>query len=173
MVSVNGQRMFSWRAIVLAFFIGSLVGGFSIRALLPFPGFTTREAQPAVAIVDADLTKKKEIVYIEKAAGEHTDVQIDTGKPKVTINVNGKEQQYQLATKEMQKFEKGKLVIAEETQLRLDIKTQKPRFSVGMGWSTHGPALTVSGGLGEGPAGWWLYGDRRTLACGVQIPLAK
>lgn len=172
MDNLNRLQGISWKVVVLAFFIGTFIG--SISTLMLYPRLQlAREAAPEATKVDATLTGEKEIVYVEKVAGEKTDVQIDAGQPKVTVSVNGQEKQFQLTTTEKQKFDKGKLVITEETQLRLDIKTHQPRFSIGVGWSTHGPALTVGGRLDGGLAGWWLYGDRRTLAGGVQIPLGK
>lgn len=162
----------SWRFAVLVFFIGAFIGVFGTLALYPRPQLAQESASQATK-VDATLTGKKEFVYVEKVGDEKTDVQIDTSRPKVTVSVNGQEKQFQLATTEKQKFDKGKLVITEETQLKLDIKTPQPRFSIGVGWSTHGPALILGGRMSDGAANWWLYGDRRSIAGGVQIPLGR
>lgn len=163
---------FSWRAVALAFFLGMIAGSAGAVWLQPQPQ-AAKPAETVAAAMNTALVEKKEIAYVEKQNGEKTDVELTAAKPKVTVSVNGQQRQLELATKENQKFEKGKLVITEESQLRLDIKTPQPRFNLGVGWGTHGPALTLGGRLGGGPAGWWLYGDRRTMAGGLTVPLGR
>ena len=122
----------------------------------------------------ATVAGKKESVYAEKAPGEKTDVQVEAARPKVTVSVNGKATQFDALTTETQKFERGKLVITEETQLRLDVKVPPPpRCSLGIGWGKNGPAFMAGGRLGGVPAGRWLFGDRRTLAGGIAAPLGR
>lgn len=166
-------KMYSWRAVALAFFIGAVLGGTGAAWLWPQPP-GGRETMVESMLLHTTLEDKKAIVYVPKETGERTDVQIDAAKPAVTVKVNGRETQFTTLTDETQKFAKGKLVITEETQLKLEIKTPPPpRFSLGVGWGTNGPALTLGGRLGGGPAGWWLYGDRRTLAGGLQVPVGR
>lgn len=164
------SMQFSWRAVALAFLVGTVIGG--IGAVWLYPHATAVTEKAAVPMeVQATVGTAKEIVYVPKEAGEKTDVQIEAVKPAVTVTVNGRETEFKTLTEEKQKFEKGKLVITEETQLKLEIKTPpQPRYSLGVGWGTNGAALTVGGRLGGGPAGWWLYGDRRTVAAGIMLP---
>lgn len=164
---------FSWRAVALAFFIGAIVGGTGAVWLRPQePAATEKVISPVE--VQTTIGTAKEIVYVPKEAGEKTDVQIEAAKPAVTVTVNGRETEFKTLTEEKQKFEKGKLVITEETQLKLEIKTPlQPRYSLGVGWGTNGAALTIGGRLSGGPAGWWLYGDRRTLAAGIMLQVGR
>lgn len=164
---------YSWRAVALAFFFGIVAGGAGMVWLGPQPAAVTEKAVDSVQATAA-LESRKVIAYVPKEEGERTDVQVDAAKPKVTVRVNGREAEFAALTDEKQKFEKGKLVITEDTQLRLEIKTPpRPRYSLGVGWGTNGAALTVGGRLGGGPAGWWLYGDRRTLAGGLIVPVGR
>ncbi len=169
------DKAYFWRAVTLAFFIGALLGGAGTAWLWPPLQPTTEKETAAGPIqVQAALVDKTEIVYVPKEAGERTDVQVDTAKPTVTVKVNGKETEFAMLTEEKQKFAKGKLVITEDTQLKLEIKTPpQPRYTIGVGWGTNGPALTAGGRLGSGPAGWWLYGDRKTAAVGLTVPLGR
>ncbi|MDT8900856.1 hypothetical protein [Anaeroselena agilis] len=164
---------FSWRAVALAFFVGAVVSGAGAVWLCPpIQGVTEKAAAPVE--VQAAVETTKEIVYVPKGVGEKTDVQVETAKPAVTVTVNGKEAELKTLTDEKQKFEKGKLVITEETQLKLEIKTPPPpRYSFGLGWGTNGAAMMASGRMGGGPVGWWLYGDRRTAAAGIMLPLGR
>ena len=165
--------LFSWRAVALAFFVGVGIGGAGVVWLCSqAPAVTEKAAVPVE--VQAAIGTTKEIVYVPREAGEKTDVQIEAAKPAVTVTVNGRETEFKTLTEEKQKFEKGKLVITEETQLRLEIRTPPPpRYSIGVGWGTNGAALMAAGRLGGGPAGWWLYGDRRTAVAGIMLPLGR
>lgn len=164
---------FSWRAVALAFLVGAVTGvAWAVWLQLQPLAVTERTAAPVE--MQAGVGTTKEIVYVPKEAGEKTDVQIETAKPAITVMVNGRETEFKTLTDEQQKFEKGKLVITEETQLKLEIKTPPPpRYSLGVGWGTNGAALMAAGRLGGGPFGWWLYGDRRTAAAGVMLPLGR
>ncbi len=166
---------FTWRAVALAFLFGTALGGAGMVWLWPQPQTETETGKVMETLqVAGALEGRKEIMYVPKEEGERTDVQIEAAKPKVTVKVNGKETVFAALTEEKQKFEKGKLVITEDTQLRLEIKTPpRPRYNVGVGWGTNGVALTIGGRLGGGPAGWWLYGDRRTLAGGLTVPWGR
>lgn len=101
---------------------------------MPRPQVITEKAAQPVEI-QAAVGMTKEIAYVPKEAGEKTDVQIETVSPVVTVQVNSRETEFTTLTEEKQKFEKGKLVITEETQLKLEIKTPpQPRYSFGVGW---------------------------------------
>lgn len=166
-------QAYSWRAVALAFFVGVVLGGVGAVWLSPKPVAVLEKGGEPMQVYTT-LEGKKEIAYVPKDTGEKTDVQIDAAKPTVTVKVNGKETEFAALTDEKQKFEKGKLVITEDTQLRLEIKTPpQPRYSLGVGWGKNGAAVTVGGRLGGGPGGWWLYGDRRTMAGGLTVPVGR
>jgi hypothetical protein len=166
-------QCFSWRAVALAFLVGAVIGGAGAVWLCPQASAVAEKAAVPME-VQAAIGMAKEIVYVPREAGEKTDVQIEAAKPVVMVTVNGKETEFKTLADEKQKFEKGKLVITEETQLKLEIKAPpQPRYSLGVGWGTNGAALMAGGRLGGSQAGWWLYGDRRTAAAGIMLPLGR
>lgn len=167
------SQSYSWRAVALAFFAGAVFSGTGVLWLRPQPAAVTDKTAEFAQVAGA-IEDRKEIVYVPKEAGEKTDVQVDGAKPTVTVKVNGRETEFVTLTDEKQKFEKGKLVITEDTQLKLEIKTPpQPRYNLGVGWGTNGAALMMGGRLGDGPGGWWLYGDRRALAAGLTVPVGR
>jgi hypothetical protein len=159
------------RNIAIAIIVGIFLGAVGMYYLGPKQ--VVKEPVAESMMLHTTLEGKKEIVYVEKEPGEKTDVQIYTAKPVVTVSVNGQQQQFQLKTLEGQKFEKGKLVITEQTQLRLDIKVPQPRYLLGLGWGSNGLAGNVVGRINDYGSSWWIYGDRRTLAGGLSVPLGK
>ena len=77
---------------------------------------------------------KRTMHYVPKTKGEDTDIQfVDTPKP-IVVSVNGKRHEVQTAkVKENHKFDNGKLVVAEERQVNLDITVpEQPRFKKGV-----------------------------------------
>lgn len=56
---------------------------------------------------------------------ENTDFEATIPQNKVVVKVNGKKQSFNLQQNETQKFEKGKLVLEQESTLNLDIKVPK------------------------------------------------
>lgn len=165
---------FTWRQAAAVFVAGAVAGAIGWYWLGPVRVVTEKEPVAESTLVHTTLAGKKEIVYVEKEPGEKTDVRVDAAKPQVTVSVNGQPYKVDVLSGERQKFEKGKLVITEETQLKLEIKTPpQPRLSLGVGWGRHGPALIAGGKVGNGGGGWWAYGDRKTLAGGLMAPLGR
>jgi hypothetical protein len=62
---------------------------------------------------------KKEIINGVK---EDTDVEANIEQPKVTVKVNGKKQQFNLKQNETQKFEDGKVVMNQTSEVTFDVK---------------------------------------------------
>ena len=123
-------------------------------------------------------THTKEIVYVSKEVDpktnqpEKTDIQFERKNSKVYVKVNGKEFEIPTDVKEDAKFENGKLVITEETEMRINVVTPKPVMTLGLGYGRNGTAVKVSGPL-SGAVGWWIYGDKQTVAGGLQFPILK
>lgn len=141
-------------------------------------GDVSKPGEPQVVYVQGQNNHTKEVVYIPKAVDqvtglpEKTDVEFERRASKVYVKVNGKEYEVPSEVKEDTKFEKGKLVVTEQTELRLNITAPKPSFNLGIGWSGNGPALQINGPLYKN-ASWWLYGDKKTVAGGLQFPISK
>jgi hypothetical protein len=141
-------------------------------------GQPSKQGEPQVVYIKGDNTVTKEVVYVPKEIDsktgqpEKTDVQFEHRDKKIYVVVNGKEYEVPDEVTEDAKFEKGKLVITEKTEMRVNITAPKPSFNLGVGWSNHGPAAQINGPLVKN-ASWWVYGDRKTVAGGVQFPIMK
>ena len=141
-------------------------------------GKTSKPGEPQIVYLKGDDTHTKEIVYVPKEIDpntgqtEKTDVQFERRENKVYVVVNGKPFEVPIDVKEDAKFEKGKLVITEKTEMRVNITAPKPAFNAGLGWSMNGPAAQLNGPLYKNVS-WWVYGDQKTAAGGIQFPVMK
>jgi len=141
-------------------------------------GEKSKPGEAQVVYVQGQNTNTKEIVYVPKEVDaktgsmEKTDVQFETRQGKVYVKVNGKDFEVPVDVKEDTKFEKGKLVVTEKSEMRINITAPKPAFNVGLGWSQQGAAAQVNGPLFKNVS-WWVYGDKKTLAGGLQFPIMK
>lgn len=141
-------------------------------------GQPPKPGEPQVVYVQGTSQNTREIVYVPKeidpATGEKekTDVQFEKKQGKVYVKVNGKDFEVPADVQENAKFENGKLVVTEETQMRLNITTPKPAVNLGLGWSLNGPAMQINGPLYKNVS-WWVYGDKKTVAGGLQFPINK
>lgn len=141
-------------------------------------GDKSKPGEAQVVYVQGQETHTKEIVYVPKAIDaktgeiEKTDVQFENKNNKIYVKVNDKEYEIPADVKEDTRFEKGKLIITEETEMRVNITAPKPSFNLGLGWSKEGPAAQLNGPLFKNVS-WWVYGDKSNVAGGVQFPIMK
>lgn len=82
------------------------------------------------ARVNQKSTTQTTLKYVPKEKNEdgtleNTDFEATIPQNKVVVKVNGKKQSFNLQQNETQKFEKGKLVLEQESTLNLDIKVPK------------------------------------------------
>lgn len=73
----------------------------------------------------AYVPKEKELVYRDNVptyVTEDTDVEANIEQPHVTVKVNGKKQQFNLQQNEAQKFEDGKVVMNQTSEVTFDVK---------------------------------------------------
>ena len=141
-------------------------------------GERSKPGETQVVYLQGQSSHTQEIVYIPKevnpATGqqEKTDVQFDKKDNKVYVKVNGKEFEVPANVTEDAKFENGKLVVTEQTEMRINVTAPKPYLNLGLGWSKDGPAAQLNGPLYKNVS-WWAYGDKKTVAGGVQFPIMK
>lgn len=132
--------------------------------------------EPQVVYIQGANTHTKEVVYVPKETDpktgvtEKTDVQFEKKAGKIYVKVNGKDFEVPADVQESTKFEKGKLVVTEQTEMRINLTTPKPAVNLGVGWSKNGAAATLNGPLYKNVS-WWVYGDRQTMAGGIQFPI--
>ena len=141
-------------------------------------GQPSKPGETQVVYLQGQNTQTKEIVYVPKEVDpntgqqEKTDVQFDKKQGKVYVKVNGKEFEVPADVKEDAKFENGKLVVTEQTEMHVNVTAPKPYMNLGFGWSKDGPAAELNGPLYKNVS-WWVYGDKNTAAGGVQFPIMK
>lgn len=141
-------------------------------------GEKSKSGEAQVVYVQGSSSHTKEIVYVPKEIDpqtgqiEKTDVQFERKQGKIYVKVNGKDFEVPAEVKENVEFENGKLVVTEQTEMRVNITAPKPSFNLGIGWSKEGPAAELNGPLYKNVS-WWVYGDKRTVAGGLQFPIMK
>lgn len=139
-------------------------------------GEKANASDPKIVYIQGQNTHTKELVYVPKETNpqtgevEKTDVQFEKKQGKIYVKVNGKDFEVPIDVQESTKFEKGKLVVTEQSEMRIQLTTPKPSVNLGLGWSKHGPAAEVNGPLYKNVS-WWVYGDRQTIAGGLQFPI--
>jgi hypothetical protein len=141
-------------------------------------GQQSKPGEPQVVYVQGQNTNTKEVVYMQKAVDpatgqqEKTDVQFDKVGNKVYVKVNGKEFEVPAEVQENAKFENGKLVVTEQTEMHINVTAPKPAVNLGLGYGINGPAAQINGPLYKSIS-WWVYGDKNTAAGGLQFPIMK
>lgn len=141
-------------------------------------GEKSKPGEAQVVYLQGASSHTKEIVYVPKEVDpqtgqtEKTDVQFERKQGKIYVKVNGKDFEVPAEVKEDAKFENGKLVVTEQTEMRVNITAPKPSFNLGVGWSKEGPAAQLNGPVYKNVS-WWVYGDKKTVAGGLQFPIMK
>ncbi|MDD4599606.1 hypothetical protein SDC9_04124 [bioreactor metagenome] len=163
---INADRVSSFvKRNVLPLIIGLIVGCLVAYVFFPRTVATTQTVDKPIYVA-GEVKTEKIIEYIAKEQGENTDVQIKSDPAKIIVNVNGKETQLDTLTGETQKFEKGKLVISENTTAKLDVsdmvnelsKAREKRNMIGGIATNHGPAAVIGRDNVIGVIGKDVYG---------------
>jgi len=141
-------------------------------------GEKSKPGETQVVYVQGQTTNTKEIVYVPKETDpktnsiEKTDVQFENKQGKIYVKVNGKDFEVPADVQETTKFEKGKLMITEQSDMHINITAPKPALNLGLGWSKDGAAIQINGPLSKNVS-WWAYSDKKTIAGGLQFPIMK
>ena len=119
---------------LVIFLMGVMVGARLCYVYIPRTVIET-QMQEVPVIQEKVITKTlTEVQYVTKTIDpktgekEKTDVEAVIKQPTVNVLVNGKEQEFKLQQGETQKFENGKIVLNQESTLRLDIKINDPKL---------------------------------------------
>lgn len=165
-------------AAIAAFFIGLAVG------IICFPQHHyTEKITEKPAKVKAEVKHESETTaqYVPKVTTpggqkENTDVEANIGQPAVNVKVNGQPYSFSLLQNEKQKFEDGKLVLNQSSDIGIDliVKPQvidrTKRWSVGVGYGGNGLGGKIDFPIGGNENfGGWVYGDKKGGAVGVAI----
>lgn len=141
-------------------------------------GEPSKPGETKIVYLQGQNTQTKEIVYVPKEVDvktgniEKTDVQFEKKQGKIYVKVNGKDFEVPAQVKEDTKFENGKLVVTEQSEMHIQITAPKPAVNLGVGWSKNGVAAQMNGPLIKNVS-WWVYGDKKTVAGGLQFPIMK
>lgn len=141
-------------------------------------GEQSKPGETKIVYLQGQNTQTKEIVYVPKEVDvktgniEKTDVQFEKKQGKIYVKVNGKDFEVPAQVKEDTKFENGKLVVTEQSEMHIQITAPKPAVNLGVGWSKNGVAAQMNGPLIKNVS-WWVYGDKKTVAGGLQFPIMK
>jgi hypothetical protein len=177
-----------WALVSLAIFVIFLVSfsGYLLYSLKPPPQNPTQQpvtnmgtdgkpstaSEPRVVYVQGQNTHTKEIVVQQAPPGEIAGLKLITKDGKFYADINGKVIEVPVENSQTTGTDGKQLVITEQSVMRLNITVPKQRFNVGVGWGTNGPALSANGPV-SGIVSWWAYGDKKTIAGGVQFPITK
>lgn len=74
-----------------------------------------------IKTIPIETNQKTEIAYIPKENQNDVDVQLTDNSPKITASYNGKTYEFDSIENESSKFEKGKLVVEKQSEVKIDV----------------------------------------------------
>ncbi len=121
--------------IYLVIAISSIIAIFTFYGAYNIFHKETIKEQPKTPIqtqiqrVNSSTSTKTTFGYVPKATingvKEETDVEAVVEQPKVTVKVNGKDHKFDLKQTETQKFQDGKVVMEQKSEVVFDVKVPK------------------------------------------------
>lgn len=74
-----------------------------------------------IKTIPIETNQKTEVAYIPKENQNDVDVQLTDNSPKITASYNGKIYEFDSVENESSKFEKGKLVVEKQSEVKIDV----------------------------------------------------
>lgn len=74
-----------------------------------------------IKTIPIETNQKTEVAYIPKENQNDVDVQLTDNSPKITASYNGKTYEFDSVENESSKFEKGKLVVEKQSEVKVDV----------------------------------------------------
>lgn len=74
-----------------------------------------------IKTIPTETNQKTEVAYIPKENQNDVDVQLIDNSPKITASYNGKIYEFDSVENESSKFEKGKLVVEKQSEVKVDV----------------------------------------------------
>ena len=168
--------------LVVVFVAGIFVG----RDIFPREVTHTATKEVPVVTTQEKVVTQTQVAYVPKetviykdangnavTAKEATDVQADIAQPKVGVKVNGKYYKFDLLQGETQKFQDGKVLMTQTSDIALKIdlpEAKVPKWEVRIG-TTNGRSIDAAG-VTYYPtknAGMWVQHQGDTDAGGVSV----
>jgi len=132
---------------------------------IKIPGEATTETKTIIQYVP-------KIVDTQTGETEKTDLEVAIPKTDFHVKVNGQEQIIAKDDTEKQVLEKNKITLDQKSTATFEVKVptvdNTRKWAVGIGYSNHGIAGKIDFPIKK-PVGGWIYGDRKTIAGGIQI----
>ena len=168
--------------LVVVFVAGIFVG----RDIFPREVTHTATVEKPVITTQEKIVTQTQVAYVPKetivykdangntvTTKEATDVQADIAQPKVGVKVNGKDYKFDLLQGESQKFQDGKVLMTQTSDIALKIdlpEAKVPKWSARIG--TSGGGSINAGGVTYHPnknTGVWLQRQGGRTAGGVEV----
>jgi hypothetical protein len=108
---------------LVCLFIGAAAGGFAVWQYFPRIAALptdTRKVEKSVEIPVQAVAETK-VAYVERAADERAQVKIDAAPPQVLARINGRDFAFDGVSGEKHAFEKGQLVVRQESAATIDL----------------------------------------------------
>ena len=115
MEKLIGIFKISWKYL-LTFVVAFCIGYFIHQPRVIYEHIPVTKEVPVVT-----TKTQTEFVYVPKKHEEDADVEATIEQPKVSVKVNGQEHKFDLVQGETQKFENGKLVMNQQSQITFDL----------------------------------------------------
>ncbi|MEG2344152.1 MAG: hypothetical protein RSB52_08330 [Acidaminococcaceae bacterium] len=165
----NMQFIRKYWLFLLVFAIG-VVMGWSGHSFFVEPTVISKTIT-LPAKVATETKTKTEIVYIEKAPGEKTDLDVNIGKQELNVKVNGQDAVIKKDDNERFIFDKNKVVFDQTSKATIDIKVptidKTKRWGIGAGYGSNGIGYMLKVPAGKFDA--WGYADKDTKAAGIMV----
>lgn len=116
MEKLIGIFKISWKYL-LTFVVAFCIGYFIHQPRVIYEHIPVTKEVPVVT-----TKTQTEFVYVPKEHEEDADVEATIEQPKVSVKVNGQDHKFDLIQGETQKFENGKLVMNQQSQITFDLK---------------------------------------------------
>ena len=122
---------------------------------------------------------KTEVVYVPKyiypdGSIEKTDVDVNIGKQKLAVKVNGKDFAIQKSDDEKYDFDKNKFQLTQTSHADLNITVpaidKTKRWEIGIGTSKDG-VVGMIGFPAKGNIGGWVAGNNGNIMAGISIKI--
>jgi hypothetical protein len=157
-------------AIIIAF-----ISGFAYSRLSYHSGKPS-DAIPGTQVTgisqEAHVITNTQIIYVEKPAGDETDLDVKIGQPDFTVRVNGRDQVFTKTSEEAYMFEKNRISLDQSSKVAFELKIipadNTRHYGLGLGIGFNGLA-----GIGSFPVqgifDGWVYLDKAIGAGGLMI----
>lgn len=110
-----------WKYIAV-FVLGGVLGFYVCHTW--FPRIETKEVEKVKVETKVEYKDRTVVQYVPKTSAKDSDVEINKELPKITTSFNGQQHTFEGVQDEVQKFDKGKLVVDQSSTLKVDVSAE-------------------------------------------------